>query len=424
MADTPVPLPSSRIHLAPTATREENGRIILGWTEGGVFFEVEADTVRAIELLREGCTIDETRARLTTETGEDCNIPALVGALIEVGIVWAIDGEVLTPPAHVREMASIDQRATRRLAWLHSIPFAIAFQVMAIVTFASLLAQPDLLAPPTGALDILDFAGGSMLLFLLVSFTSVYLHELGHWAMARSFGIPSRIAMSIRFVIPIMQTDVTRAWMLGKGARLLIFLGGMMVNVLVLFTVLVFLSIRGDVPGSATYELAHVIVFINLFHIIIQMFLFLRTDLYFVFVSLTGEWNLHGDVVQAISTAATKVARAVARRRVGDDPLIPGTHRRGPFLGYAVALVVGSAAAVAYMGFSAVFMIDTMGPATRSAIAAATGGWDPMAWGNVFLLVAYPSVFLVILAKFFVIDSVAGLMKWWRRTFHDAVTVG
>lgn len=369
--------PESRIVLDDLAIHREPGRLpLVGSRRTRRFLEVEEAAVRAVQMLQldPPVSLREAEEQLFREQGDRFDLVQLANVLRERGFVRSVDGEVqeLPPLAEARHrwLYSIHPR---RLAWLHHpATFAVA-GALTLGWLAAVAADPTLRPAPG---DV--FFVGRPFLVLLSTFAATllfsYLHELGHFFMARSYGVDSTIRVSHRFYILVLQTDVTNAWLRPARERARIFLAGMLVNLVI-----------ASVAGLAAYGIGHsrlhvaaagvpflrFIVFLNVVLLTYQLFIFARTDLYHLLCLAAKQRNLAGDSRAYLAYRARRVWRAlerVPRQPCGQcgrgtlpgDPfclrcgheLVVEDPNRTPFayrgrhmlLAYGVASVLGAAA--------------------------------------------------------------------------------
>ena len=120
--------------------------------------------------------------------------------------------------------AGLVTRVAQRLAWLYTWP-AVAVAA-GIVAWALAGAPPGWFSLATA--DTALAAGYGLFLVSLV------VHEFGHAAACRRFGLtPGAVGFTMYLVFPALYTDVTRAWALPRGQRVVVDLGGNYLQALV-----------------------------------------------------------------------------------------------------------------------------------------------------------------------------------------------
>lgn len=406
--------PDARVDLGDLVLREEGGRHVAGWPSRGVFFEADAATVRALRLLLAGSTAREAEAALRDDTGEEHDVEGLVASLAASGLA--------TAPGDARPARPLDARP-RALAPLRSRAVVPAVLACAVATGALVAIEPRLAATPAQATSVSADPFVSFVATLAASLAIVLLHELGHWTFAYAHGIRSRVSLSARWGFPVVQTDVTRAWALPRGERLLIFLGGIAANVALAFaTAALFVawSALAGAPPSWALATARLVVFVNAFQIAYQLAVVLRSDLYFMLVAATGEWNLHADAARAIRRRASRVLRRVAGRPPAPEPDDTLPHDRTRLAAYAALLAIGSALGLALVAYTLASVARAFAPLVLGTLdrGFADGDWSAAAKGLV--MVAYAGLLLVALVRFWIVGAARGLVAWWRETFPRA----
>lgn len=115
--------------------------------------------------------------------------------------------------------------------------------------------------------------------FFLYSFFFLILiiHELGHSSACRSFNLkPQEIGMGFYLFFPILYSNVTRIWLLKKGERILVNLGGIYFQ-LIIGTLLILFSLTLQC-NSFIYSL----IKLNFIVIIYSLIPFFRNDGYWI----------------------------------------------------------------------------------------------------------------------------------------------
>ena len=182
-------------------------------------FRLSASAYELLRMSEEGRSAAEIAALFSQRSAE----PVAAAAIEEARhkILALLQGERRrTPITFVATMTLIPawlvQRIARRLTWLFrpaALPLALAALGAAVVGFATmapLVSDPGVVA-----------AGLAAFMVVLVA------HELGHASACAAFGaVPDRIGIGIYVIYPALFSDVTAAWRLRRGQRVLVDLGG------------------------------------------------------------------------------------------------------------------------------------------------------------------------------------------------------
>jgi hypothetical protein len=145
--------------------------------------------------------------------------------------------------------------------------------------------------------------------------TALYLlgsiwHELGHVAALRRCGeAPGGIGLGMYYAVPVLHSDVSRAWLLPRRARATVDLGGMYFQALFAGALCaVYLALGGAAWSKA-------ILFTDL-ALLLNLNPFLRMDGYWLVADLTGSLDLRESSLQRLRSPA-RGAPARAGRGLG-----------------------------------------------------------------------------------------------------------
>ncbi|MBM2616518.1 hypothetical protein JIG36_13220 [Actinoplanes sp. LDG1-06] len=302
---------------------------VVGRVETGEFIAVPPVAADVIMLLRDGLSIDEAHRRIRREQDRDVNVAEFVDSLTELGFVEAVDG--VPVPGHEPAPPTFPRLRARHVRWLVSTPFLIAVAALTAAAVVALSTRQELV-PSYGDLLWTTRTTPVLLGGIVVAWILIGLHEVGHLATARAFGVNGKISFSTQLQFLVAQTDVSGIWGAPRRARMIVYLSGMGVNVAAASTAILVRVFA--TPGSLTDRIAALVVITSLLSLPGQLLMFMRTDLYFVLQDLTGCRNLYAD-------GAAYVRRKL--RLSGDDPMprLPA-HERTAVRAYAVALAVGT----------------------------------------------------------------------------------
>ena len=181
-------------------------------------------------------------------------------------------------------------------------------------------------------------------------------HEFAHVLAAWAAGVPSRVSVSRRLIVVVYQTDLTRLWSVPRRSRIVPLLAGIVFDAAA-GGILVVLEVT--VPGAPPLagHLIRAVVFLNVSAIAFQFLIFLRTDVYALFVLATGCKHLW-DVKGAISR------KTVGRATAGDLALLDAVTRREIFWA-RIFLCLYAPGVLVTTGYFVIFAL----PAVRKIIA-------------------------------------------------------
>ncbi|WP_143304661.1 site-2 protease family protein [Chitinophaga vietnamensis] len=135
-------------------------------------------------------------------------------------------------------------------------------------------------------------------------FVIIFLHELGHAAAAVKSGIRARnIGLGFYTVLPVMYTDLTDTWKLGKYDKVKINMGGIFMQLIVNLLLMALIKIR---PQDAVTAMSWKIYVVNNFIIIMNLVPFMKFDGYWVVSDLTGIPNMVKESNRLLIDAVTR----------------------------------------------------------------------------------------------------------------------
>lgn len=163
----------------------------------------------------------------------------------------------------------------------------------------------------------------NVLLIAVVGTALGLAHEFAHVLGAWAAGVTSRVSISRRMVALVFQTDLTRLWSVPRRARVVPLLAGILFDgaTIGLLDVLQLTVLRHAPP--LVVNLSREVVFLNIGAIVFQFLIFMRTDIYALFVVATGcmhLWYAKGAVARRTIGRATAtdttLLSTIARREV------------------------------------------------------------------------------------------------------------
>ncbi|MEV6109776.1 hypothetical protein AB0M28_34475 [Streptomyces sp. NPDC051940] len=360
----------SRIALHRLEARRDGAEWVVGRLETGEFVALPEVGMRALRLLRDGCSVAGAGERLRDETGEDVDVAAFAGALVERGFVERIDDRTVPQAEPPRPtLPRLRPRHVRGL--LHpALPWLTAALVLAACV--TLAARPELLP---GYRGLLWSPHGSAVVALTAGagWTLLLLHEFAHLAVARATGVPGRLRFGTRLQFLVLQTDISGIELAPRRHRLTAYLAGIAVNLAVAAAAVLALAALPGGPDTAAHRMLTALMLISLLQLPFQCMVFTRTDLYFVLQDLTRCHDLYGDG-RAYAAYRLRALRHRVRPRGRPAPAdpsapLPRRERRAVRL-YSVVLVAGTA-----LCLTALALITL--PAEYTLLAEAAGRLGP-----------------------------------------------
>lgn len=348
----------TQVMVFPFTRQIEGDEVVIGRTDTATFLALPADAVEVLDLLAEGTTVGEVQDRFADETGQVPEMEDFLTALESSGFVAprsdtvAVDamasasaGNGSSPRAAVRyHFTSLSPGFCRRLVGRSAL---LVYAAIVAASVGVLVADPSLLPGPRA----LVFPQNTTLMLLAVAaltYTIVFLHELGHVVATRAAGVPSRLGISHRLWVLVAEADLTGLWSVERRQRYLPFLAGPLVDLVVGASLLLTLAAHhlGALAMPApVLTLVRAMVFVELMALGWQCFFFVRTDLYYVIATAFGCKNLLGDTETWLRN---RLARWIPRLEPVDQSALP-SHELRAIRAYAVVWLVGRAVALAFL---------------------------------------------------------------------------
>lgn len=345
----------TRVELHDLRWRRDRDGWLVGRMDTGAVVAVPEVGMRAVLLLRDGLSVEETRARLLEECSVRLDVAGFVAGLARAGLLTvagaAPAGQQRPPPR-----PTFAWLRPRHVRWASS-PALPALALLAALSAAVLVAaRPgllphwrDLLWSPHGTLVLLGQAAAG--------WTLVLAHELAHLVTARAAGVPGRITLGTRLQFLAAQTDVSGIWLAERRERLTVYLAGMATDLTAAALCLLASSVTGR---QAVLSL---VVLTALTMVAAQFLVFMRTDVYFVLQDLTGCRDLYGEAVAYL--------RHLVVRRGPDPSLRLPPRERVSVRAYTLVLVAGTAGCLAVAGATTVpALLAVLGGAVRGVAGA------------------------------------------------------
>ncbi len=394
--------PESRVKVHPFSLQAEGDEVVIGHA-GGSYIAVPAEAVEILRDLEEGKTPAEVQELFFQRHGERPELDDFLEGLHRRGFVEPeevrTDGDEEAAPSLRMEKAP-----SNRLTLLSRLLFGraalLVYLLVVLAAGVAVVASPQIV-PGRSALFFPRHRTLNGLLLLLLAYTSVFVHEMGHLLAARAVGVNSRIGVGQRLWVVVAETDLTGLWSIPKRRRYLPLLAGCIVDVVsaALLLLVSFAAVRGEISLSPTLrQFVGAMVFVYFMRILWQCYLFLRTDFYYLIGALTGCKNLMEDTETFLRNQLARWRTAAARIDQSSIPpremrvvrLYAGIWLVGRLLAFAVLLGVTIPVALYYL---------------RSLVRAARLG-----------IIDHPYPFLdsLCVTATFVVPLVVGMRLWVR----------
>jgi putative peptide zinc metalloprotease protein len=282
---------NSKIRLHPIEIRKEKKHYIIEDQTTEEFYEMPEICIVAIRKISAGFELEEIERELKLKfPQEEVNIIEFIEQLLELDIVEEIDGQYIEP--------RIRKKEKEKLTWISSKFAYLFFNKAAIISYALLFVTNILLFvlypqlfPQYKDVFVFDYISQNIILWFVLGGILVLIHELGHILAIRAHGLPTKLEVSHRLFLPVLETDLSQGWKLQSKERILLYFAGLSFDQVILFVALITQLLFPTAPEIYISLMAFV-VFHVVIRIIYQCCVYMKTDLYYVLENLTGCHNL------------------------------------------------------------------------------------------------------------------------------------
>lgn len=343
-----------RVH--PFEHNRDGDDVIIGDPTRDAYLCIPADGLDLLESLAAGNTVAETVRTYQDKYGETPDIEDFIEILTGEGFI-APGTEAAGDEAHgdehghshprrgaaqVRKSWSFDWISPSVAARLCGTPVLIAaglfiaLGVTVAVTHVHQLPTAKTLLFPHGYFAPLTIGT------LALAICAVMLHEFAHAVVARSAGLPARLAIGNLMYTIVAQTDITGIWMAPKRKRYLAFMSGTIVDLVAASAIvdLIYAENRGWISLDQVWlmPLLNAFLFTYAMRISFQLLFYLRTDIYYVVSTAMSCKSLMSDTETFLRNLVFRVLRR--RHRVVDQSGIPAREMKRVRI-YAAFYAVG-----------------------------------------------------------------------------------
>lgn len=395
----------TQVTVRPFTRQVDGEEVIIGVVETGVFLAVPPEAVELLEHFSQGQNVGQVADFYQQRYGEVLDIDDFLELLETKGIVESLTeggpGTEKTKPiqqqsSRVRyHFANFSQSLAQHI---FSRPvLAVSFLLIGLA-LAAMIGNHSL-APRASDFYFPDHRAFSWILLTAISYAGIFVHEMGHLVATRALGVNSRMGISNRLWYLVAETDLTGLWALPKRKRYLPFLAGVLIDAVsgaLLVLALFGLDHQWFTLPVFTVRMLRALVLSYWLRILWQSFLFVRTDFYFVIVSLLNCKNLLKDTEDFVRNLARRIAPSL---RFVDQSAIPTAERRVIRL-YSVLWVGGR-----IMAFVVLFSITV--PVAISYIRSLNGVFRAGYSAN-----PYNFIDCVVLSAAFLIPVIMGFVLW------------
>lgn len=375
----------------PLTFLEESGEVVVGRPDIDSYGVFPADGAALVRQLAAGMSPAQAARWYSASYGEQVDIAEFISTLDELRFLGAVD------PA-----ASQPVRWQRLAQWMFTPVAWIAYLVTLGAAAGMMIARPRL-APHAGNLVFTHYVSLLAITLFAGQFPLILLHESFHMLAGRRLGLRTSLRVGRRLYFLVLETRMDGLVAVARRRRYLPMLAGLLADALVIavLTLVAAATMRpdGSVPLVGAVCLAF--AFTTALRFAWQFYVYLRTDLYYVTVTVLGCLDLQG--------AARRILLNRFRRLVGkplaDESLL---HSRDRAVGrwYSWLMLAGYAFSLATLALAVV-------PATWQVLVIAferfiRGG---QSWGHI----ADSLIFLALNTAQFVVILIVVVRSRRRR---------
>ena len=372
--------------LHPLTYLDEGAEVTVGRADIDSYAVLPADGAALLRELERGVAPAQAAAWYEQRYGQQVDMDDFVAVLVELDFLS--DGTTAAAAGPVRW-----QRLGRAL---FSRPAWVLYAALLTAAAAAMVRRPEL-APHYRNLFFTEYVTVLELVLFLGQFPLLLIHESFHALAGRRLGLRSRLGIGRRLYFVVLETSMDGLVAVPRRQRYLPMLAGMLADLLVIAVLTLTAALLRDPAGG--YPLAARICLTLAFGTALrftwQFYLYLRTDLYYVVVTVLGCVDLHG-------TARQLVLNRLHRLRRRPDRVVDETtfHPRDRAVarwyqwlftgGYAVSIAI---LALAVVPTTLRILHTVFGRLTGATAAGAAGLADSMLFivlnGGQFILLCW-----------------------------------
>ncbi|WP_174733648.1 hypothetical protein [Mesobacillus harenae] len=279
----------SKITLYPLKARADKKNYIVEDLSNDEFYEMPKVCVDAIELINSGFDLEYIEQNLKkTHPEEDVNIIEFVKQLADLELIKEINGEAVD--------RSEGTTSPTGYKWIPPLvgkfffnKYTAGIHIGLIIVNITLLLINPYLFPHYQDIFIFDLMMENIVVWVLITFLLVLIHEFGHVLAVRAYDFPTKIELGHRLFFVVLETDMTKVWQLPPRKRNQLYFAGIYFDNILLFIALIGQMMPLNVVVKA---LLAIMVFDNVLRILYQFCIYMKTDFYYVLENVTGSYNL------------------------------------------------------------------------------------------------------------------------------------
>ncbi|MCP2329670.1 hypothetical protein HDA40_008177 [Hamadaea flava] len=346
---------------AITVVRDGDG-YVLGNAATGEYVIVPEIGGQVMLWLKDGVDVAECADRAEQRAGQPVNVAGFVDGLVAAGVLQPADAAD-APVPDVEEPARWQARLGRILFGRAGLVVQAGLAVTAVVAMVLVpsvrLAYTDLIVGPVPLVSLVTVT--------LLGLASGLVHECAHVLAAAAKGVRGRVTISRRLLSLAYQTDLTALWGLPRRDRIVPLSAGMLSDAATVGVLAVVQLLWVRDLSSPAGHLLRALLFLKATGIVVQLQVYMRTDVYALFVVATRCRNLW-------DTKGALARRSIGRATAADLTLLASVGRRDIVCGRIYLLLYFPGVAWTVWYFSAYGVPSTYRIATMAVHAVRDAG--------------------------------------------------
>ncbi|CAM3428924.1 hypothetical protein [Stackebrandtia soli] len=373
---------------------DEGDEVTVGRPDNDTYVHLPADGAALLRRLVEGDSPSAAAAWYAERYGETVDMRDFLDTLAELEFLADEDAD---------EFAAEEPLRWRWLAKALLSPVAfVCYGLITAAGMAVMIARPEL-APHYEQAFYTSSLVAVMFTLFLGQFPFLLLHEWFHALAGWRLGLRSKLRISRRMYFIVFETSMDGLVSVPRRQRYLPILAGVMIDVVATAALTLIAAVTGGVLAGICLAIA----FTNIMRVLWQCYFFLRTDLYYLVVTVLGCQNLH--------LTSRNLLRRRASRLIGLTPppeVDASDIDRRAARWYSWLLLIGYAAMI----FSLIYVV------VPSIVYVAAEVVDRIAENAPTALIVDSLIVAVLVSGQFVLAAVIGLRNRSRARRTTAPT--
>jgi hypothetical protein len=316
--------PGRPLRLHPLTYLEDHGEVVVGRTDIDSYGSFPPDGAELLRQLAAGYAPEDAAQWYADTYGEQVDMAGFLDLLDEFRFLVR-DDDTAAPLVRWRRLGG----------WVFSPVAWACYSLVIVVALAAMVRHPRL-APQSANLFFTHYLSVLELVIFLGQLPLVLVHESFHALAGRRLGLRSSLGVSHRLYFVVFETTIDGLVAVPRRKRFMPLLAGMLADVLIIaiLTLIAAVTMRPDGSVPLVGGLSLALAFATLLRFIWQFFFYLRTDLYYVVVTVLGCTDLQA---AARCILANKFRRIVGRPMADESRLHPRDRAAGRWYAWLMA---------------------------------------------------------------------------------------